>query len=669
MTAQSLNCVLKNFYTLSPPQDVKSQTYFFESKLILSLILGVLFLLFDLTRFVAPYTESWIITRHWAQLIIIALQTLLIVLPHTFFLLSHIKNHFSKLPLILAIYLGLSHTALVIWSQSDTLVFIEVANTAILVLCYVFYNDLKSYAEALQTTKSLEKHVTLESRKWYNENKTEMVPSQSLVPQDKILVRPGEVIPRDGVILSGMTSVDESGLTHSKLPLHKAKGDVVYAGTLNRDGNIVIEITNTHSEDVLSLIQSKAQKAGEENSPLKTRAQFITFFYPIFFIVMSLVLGGYFYFVKHSSAYDVLWIVISLLLTSPLGIDALSRILRTRLIGGTFEKGIVVSDAKMLERLGRIRTIFFNKTGILTEGKFAHSQDFVQSGNNLGNVLCVFFSLEETLDNPLAKAMNTHVWYNEIERLPVLNSKFHPGLGVTGTLRLPNQNTLVAHVGNLRFMKRQQCQISKELKNKIDELETLGETVILCGYDGEVRGIMTFADTLRRNVRKALKRIHKMKIHTALITGDTEKTVTQHLGDLYFDQIYSRCTPEEKVAQIDKIQKPSSLVALVTNDIQSQSFQNAKVTISTDCGLNIRQHPADIIIMSPHIQKLSWLVEQTRLYQNALRIALWGSALIGLFILIFTTLGALQPQLVVVISALWSILLLENLAKARLNDD
>lgn len=652
------------------PTDDAKRTTFFKTKFYWSLALSGIFWIFDLARiFLWPdVTTSPVVLVLWTS--VAFMQILTLGVPFMFLAIRHWQLHLSKLPALIAVLLSFVIVVqmIIVNQNSSYIPFIEITSFILLVLGYLFYVDQKNSSDAHAQALSLNRLMVPQARLWQDDKATQTIPTSEVKVGDKILVFAGEAIARDGVIVNGMTSVDESAITLEKNPLHKARGDTVFAGTINRDSDILIEVQQPISDDILSLILNRAEGALQEKSPLKQRAIFISRFFPLFFMIAAAIMGFVFQDVKQRPIIDVYLAIIATLLASPLCLDSLGRITLVRLVANIFKKGILVSRAVTIEMLGAIHTLFFNKTGILTDGLFIHSQDVVQSGNNLGSVLSVFFSLEEGLDHPLAKAMSTHPWYNEIQRLPVLSRTFFPGLGVSGVIRLPDHYELPVQVGNLRFMKRQHCQISKELKNKVDELEALGETVILCGYEKQIRGIMTFADTLRRNVRRTLKQINQLGIKTALITGDTEKTITQVLGALHFDQIYSRCTPEEKVTQIDKIQKPWNTVALVTDDLQSQSFANAKITISTDCGLDIRKHPADVIVMGSNIQKLSWLLQQTRIYRRALRTGLWGSAIIGVAALSITYFGEIKPQYVLTVSALWSLLLLENISKLKIKD-
>ncbi len=533
--------------------------------------------------------------------------------------------------------------------------FADVANFSLLSLVWLIAKHEQILNQAERAVLSLPKDNAPQARQWIAENKTNRVDAKTLRPGDKIIVLSGETIPRDGIIVAGDTSVDESELTRTTTPLHKTKGDVVFGGTLNRDSEIQIEIQGPYSEDLLPVLAGQTQNLIHEKTKSRQVLSGLVRILPVLFLFLAVVAG---WLVSRFVFADIRFentfaTIVATLAAMPLGLSFLQKV-RQKTIGQFWQQGIVIKKAATLERLGALKTVFFNKTGILTNGEFLYSQEIMQSGNSLGEFLGVVFSLEAGVDHPLAKAVTQHPWYNEIPQAKILNKTFYPGLGISGTLQAPDQSRFQACVGNLRFMKRHQCQISRELKTKIEDLENLGETVIMCGYDREVRGIMSFGDTLRRHVTRALTSIQQAGVATALITGDTEKTITQILGDAPFSQVYARCTPDEKIAQMLKAETPAQQVALVTSDLQNETGTDNKITIALDTGLHIRQHPADVLILNAKIENVATLIIAAKSLQKIGQWGLWGSLALsgGLVALVFAC--QIHPLISLGASTLWA---------------
>lgn len=593
-----------------------------------------------------------------------ALQLLVVGLPLAMAVLRNPSLQLSKFPAIVASFFSLAAGVYLHHFFGSFLVeYFLISSYTQLVLSFLFYLDEKNSTQADSFAHSLEE-LQVDSAQKIVSDGTEFVDPKSLREGDIILVQAGDIIPRDGEILSGTTSVDESDLTKEFRPLHKDVGYKVVGGTINRDNDIQVRVAGDFDQDVLSLMIAQTTQALDGKAPLKQRAQLFSRLFPILFLGLAVGLGIYWHQFAGQNLHKTFLSIIGLLLASPLCLDSIGRIALLRLIGEAVQKGLLFAKATVLERLGSIRELFFNKTGFLTIGSFAYSQEFVQSGNNLGDMLSTVFSLERQTRHPLSKAIKTHPWYNEIPRYPVKDLKVHDGLGISGIVQPKYQKEYKAFVGNLRFLKRNQCHISRELKSKIDDLESIGETVILCGYHRQVKGLITFTDTLHKNVRKTLGQIQNLGIKTTLVTSDTEKTITQMLGSVGLDKIHSRLTPEEKVQKVDQAQSKHP-TAFVSNDTLEPVFDKAELTLSTDTGSDIKTHPADVMIMGSRIDLLSWLLSHTRLYKNALRLSIWGSLLMSALLITWIILNPPTPMAVLGLSALWSFFLLEKISLLR----
>lgn len=429
---------------------------------------------------------------------------------------------------------------------------------------------------------------------------------------DQILIKMGEVIPRDGILIKGMSSVDESPLTGVKRPVFKSKGDSIFAASINRDSEILVEVTQTAENDVIE----KLFRLREESLRTKPAvAQHLHSYQAAIIILIAALFAGklaYLTWIQPLPFFQAILQASPLLFLAPLTLVWLYRFLFDLIFLQAFGHRLIIKKACDLEKLAKVGCIFFNKTGTLTKGEFVYSQAFIEHGTNMGEFLSAIFSLESLSDHPLAYAVETHPWYPEIAKVPVRDFQNHAGLGVCGHIRFAGRwNECFVAVGNLRFLKRHRFHISRDMKFKVDELEEIGDTVILVAFDRQVRGIMSFSDLLRKDIRKVLNHLQKLGLETSLITGDTEKTVTHVIGKLGIKKVYSRCTPEEKAAKIEKERENALTVAMVARDLDNQSaFEKADLSISFDTGMAFLHHPSNILILGRDIKQLSWLFQK-----------------------------------------------------------
>lgn len=447
------------------------------------------------------------------------------------------------------------------------------------------------------------------------------VTTSSLKCGDQVLIKAGDTIPRDGVIIQGMSSVDQSPLTGVTRPSFKSPGETVYASTINRDSDILIEITGKLENNIINQLHTIRKNSLETRPHAEKKLHHYQ--QSLFWICLSLTAGFVFYryFGVGQPLNESLAWAVPLLFLAPLTMPVLYQILFTHTFNSSFIHRQIPRKASNLETLARVGSVFFNKTGTLTKGKFVYSQAYIERGTNMGEFLSALFSLELVSNHPLAYAVETHPWHQEIQTVPVRGFQNHVGLGVCGHVRLPGRKyECFAAAGNLRFVKRHRCNISRDMKSKADELEEMGETVVLVAFDRQVRGLMSFSDLLRKDIGKVLRRLQKLGIETSLITGDTENTVTHVIGKLGIKKVYSRCTPAEKAARIEKERENGVAVAMVARDLDNlEALEKSDLSISFDTGIYFPEHQTDILILGRDINHLSSLFENVIIASRLIR--------------------------------------------------
>lgn len=443
-------------------------------------------------------------------------------------------------------------------------------------------------------------------------------PSKDLKVGAIIRVKTGQIIPADGKIIQGVTSVDESPITGECAPLPKGKGDRVVAGTVNRDNEILIEITSAVAGNVIRKIHGAATQHLKENTPAYVSLRNFCFTLQFIGVVITGITFFYEYIVTDLPFVSALktsaCLILSFSLTTILPhMNAASL----GFIGSLFQKGIFLKNLKKLTTLTQVHTVYFNKTGTLTRGNLEYAQSFIEYGTNQGKFLSTVFSLESAGKSRYSLALESHPWYNEISKNSVREHKVHAGLGVSGNLQPKGWDEYFAALGNLRLIKRLQMMISRDMKAKIDELEALGETVLLCGYDRRVQGLLSFTDNIRPHVREVLADIKKQGIELGIITGDAEDSLAPLISGLNIKKVYSRCTPEEKVAKLTRDKHERLTVGYVGTSKDVDCLTKADVGLVLNTKTNI-DSVGDILIMGRDLKLIPWILAQTKiLYTRA----------------------------------------------------
>jgi len=495
----------------------------------------------------------------------------------------------------------------------------------------------------------------------------EEVPTQTLVPGDKIKVNPGMRIPADGLILSGTTSVDESLLTGEFKPLLKGKGENVVGATLNRDSEIIVSVTKEYKDTVLELVLSSLQKARAKSFSIQKGPLALFSFLTPFILLLAA-----FSFVYHRLYFGLpleiagQYALAVLIVVSPGTLAVLAHMSFAILLTETIQKGIYLANPAALKTLADVNLLFFDKTGTFTKGTFAFSQLFLEHGTNQGEFLATLFSLERPSAHPIAKAMANHPWYNEIAKHPVRDFKSHAGLGVCGTMIPHGRQESFASVGNLRLLKRMQMQITRDMKLKIDELESLGETVVLCGYRGQVRGLISFTDVLRPETRQTLEELKILKVEPAILTGDTEEGILHIIRSIGINKVYSRCTPEEKATKLKKAKEDGFTVGLVGDDTRERLARlEAHVSLAIDTGTHFDEHTADAIIMGSNFTDIAWLTNKAKVCFHTLHFNVRMTVFYALVTLPLAFFGFIPPVLAALIMTTFSVLQMYSIVRIK----
>ena len=468
--------------------------------------------------------------------------------------------------------------------------------SAVLITLILFGKYLEARAKS-QTTNALSELLNLQAKeaRLIDDNGMEkMVPLNQVNVDDILLIKPGEKIPVDGQIIKGETAIDESMLTGESMPVDKHVDDVVIGSTMNTNGVITIMATKVGKDTALSNIIKVVEEAQSSKAPIQRLADIISgYFVPIVIAIALLTFLIWITLVHPGQFEDALVAAISVLVIAcpcALGLATPTSIMVGT--GRAAENGILFKGGEYVERTNQVDTVVFDKTGTLTHGKpevtyFEGDKD----------TLTLVASAENNSEHPLATAIVNYAKQHKVNLVNVTNYQTLPGHGIQAII-----DDSMLFVGNQKLMLDHQINI-QSIKQKMKQMEAEGHTVMLIAYDGELRGMIAVADTVKASAKEAIQQLSSMNIRTVMLTGDNERTAKAIAKEVGIDQVIAGVLPEDKAHHITQLQEQKHNVAMVGDGINdAPALVKADIGIAMGTGTEVAIEAADITILGGDIQ-------------------------------------------------------------------
>ncbi len=414
---------------------------------------------------------------------------------------------------------------------------------------------------------------------------------------DIVVVKPGEKVPVDGIIESGITSIDESMLTGESIPVSKKEGDKVIGGSINKNGSIRFKATEIGKNTVLSQIIKLVEEAQESKAPISRMADTVAgYFVPI--VIIIAVITGLIWFFSGSGIVAALSFFISVLVIAcPC---ALGLATPTSIMVGTgkgAENGILIKSGEALETAHKVNTVVFDKTGTITKGEPVLT-DFIIYGEETAIkeredfLLQMAASIENNSEHPLAEAIVKGGKERGLELLPSERFRAMPGYGIKSAV-----NGQDVQIGNRKLMEISKIEISFS-DEEYERLSSEGKTPMYMALDGRLAALIAVADVIKETSGEAIEKLHKMGLKTVMLTGDNKKTAEYIAKQVGIDQVVAEILPYQKSAEIKKLQGNGEFVAMVGDGINdSPALAQANVGIAIGSGTDIAIESADIVLI------------------------------------------------------------------------
>ena len=426
---------------------------------------------------------------------------------------------------------------------------------------------------------------------------------EELQQGDLLLVRPGERIAADGIVREGCSSVNQASITGESIPIDKSAGDEVFAGTMNGQGALVIEMTKPAEATLLAKIIHLVQEAQSERPPSQLFMERFEGMYAKIVILGAVLISVLPPFVLGWSWSETIYkAMIFLVVASPCAL--VSSIMPAVLSGisNGARKGILFKGGAYLEAIGDVSVVAFDKTGTLTEG-IPRITQVVPYGNYTENeVLSIAASLEIWSEHPIAKAIIRKAKEKDLHLSSASKLEAVPGFGVHGIVEGKEYR-----IGKLDLNVGQ--KLPEEEMKAVRELEEQGKTVIFVQVENELIGILAVQDTLRPQAKESIRKLKQMGIKVVMLTGDSSSTARIMGEQAGVDQVYSELLPEQKVEIIKELGKYGK-VAMVgdgVNDAPALAVSSVGIAMGA-AGTDVALETANVVLMADDISKVSYAI-------------------------------------------------------------
>ena len=432
-------------------------------------------------------------------------------------------------------------------------------------------------------------------------NKKEIeIPAEEVQVNDIIVIRPGEKIPVDGVIVEGSSSVDESMITGESIPVEKNVNSIVIGATLNKHGAFKFKATKVGKDTTLAQIVKLVEEAQGTKAPIQRLADAVSaYFVPVVAIIAVLSFVVWYFVVGQSLLFSLSTFIAVLIIACPC---ALGLATPTAIMVGTgkgAEKGILIKGGEALETAHKITAVLFDKTGTLTKGSPELTNVLSLNKRFDENHILQFAAVAElNSEHPLGEAIVKGAELRGIEIPHGTNFKAVPGKGVE--IKHGVKKILL---GTRLFMKDERLQITSAVEKELQNLENSGKTAMLVGVNREIVGIVAVADTLKENAKEAVEKLKSLGKDVYMITGDNERTAKAIAAQLGIEHVLAEVLPNQKADEIKRLQALRNIVAMVGDGINdAPALAQADVGIAIGAGTDVALETGSIVLMRNDIR-------------------------------------------------------------------
>ncbi len=534
--------------------------------------------------------------------------------------------------------------------------FIEMATTIVTFHLIGRFLEMRAKGKASMAIKQLLK-LGAKTAKLIVKNKEIEVKIEDVKLGDILIVRPGEKIPIDGIVIKGESSVDESMISGESLPVEKKVNSNVIGATINQDGVLYIKATKIGKDTFLSQIIKLVEEAQSSKVPIQEFADRVTgYFVPavIILAISAFVFWTLFpnFFVPIVEGFNLPWTnpsapvftlailatVAVLVIACPcaLGLATPTALMVSSGLGA--KKGILIRRGEAIQTIKDVKTIVFDKTGTITKGK-PEICEIKTMGVSENELIQIASSLENLSEHPIAKAIVNYAQKNKISTLKVNNFSIIRGKGVFGKIK--NDNIII---GNRNLLNENKISLTN-IEKEIVSFENQGKSIMIVAKNKKIIGIIAVSDIIKADSKEAISKLHNLGFKTVMITGDNERTAKAIGSECGINEIIANVLPDEKAQKIIDLQK-NEMIAFVGDGINdAPALKQANVGIAIGTGTDIAIESADIILVNGNLSGVVSAIKLSRATFKKIKQNLFWAWFYNIIAIPIAFFGLLHPMI------------------------
>lgn len=445
-----------------------------------------------------------------------------------------------------------------------------------------------------QTSSAIKKLIGLQPKTAIviRDNQEIKINVEDVKVNDIVLVKPGEKIPVDGILIEGESSVNESMITGESIPVEKRLGHKLIGGSLNINGSMKFKATEVGKDTVLSQIIKLVEKAQGSKAPIARTADLVSGYFVPVVIIISIVSAIFWYIGTKNLVISLSYAISVLVIACPC---ALGLATPTSIMVGTgksAENGILIKSGEALEIAHKINVVAFDKTGTITEGKPVVTDIFTYNNYSVEDMLSFAGSVEKKSEHPLAEAIVKESKNRNLKLLEVDKFRTMPGYGISAEIEGKKVN-----IGNKKLMNIKKIDI-EIANNDYDKITEAGKTPMYVSVEGILVGIIAVADVIKDTSQMAINELQKMGIETVMLTGDNVKTANYIAKQVGINKIIAEILPNQKAQEVKKLQEDNKFVGMVGDGINdAPALAQSNIGIAIGSGTDIAIESADIVLI------------------------------------------------------------------------
>ncbi len=433
------------------------------------------------------------------------------------------------------------------------------------------------------------------------------IPIEEVEEGDIIVVKPGSKIPVDGEVTEGSTSIDESMLTGESMPVEKKVGDKVVGASINKHGSIKFRATKVGSDTALAQIIKLVEDAQGSKAPIAQMADVVSAYFVPIVSLIALLSAIAWYVATGDTVFSLTIFISVMVIACPC---ALGLATPTAIMVGTgkgAEYGVLIKGGEALETAYKIKTIVFDKTGTITEGKPQVTDVITTDLMDRKDLLQLAASAERGSEHPLGEAIVNGAEKEELKILKVDSFSAIPGHGIE--VQLDGKTILL---GNFKLMKDRKIDMTV-LEESSNKLASEGKTPMYIAVDGKPAGIIAVADVVKESSAKAIEKLHEMGIQVAMITGDNKRTAEAIAKQVGIDRVLAEVLPQDKANEVKKLQEEGQKVAMVGDGINdAPALAQADIGLAIGSGTDVAMESADIVLMKSDLMDVPTAIQLSK---------------------------------------------------------